>query len=1026
MKIFRDGPAVFAAFVLLVFLAVSCPAAPRDTISLDGTWSFATDPEQIGERDRWFEPGRALPPMPREGYAKTADGTIRVPGCWDPQGYGTETNRAKHNFIGKGWYKKTVPIPGDWKGRSVFLSITGMTRYAKVWIDGSSAGEEAIGCVSVHEWDVSKLLKPGKEAEITICIDSKQRCEIDALTGCSLLNVMVDSSGGIWGHVRLEARPNIRLDDPYIRTKIQDGVCRAEFSIIDETGRRGDETVALEIFEYRDGGPVGDPVAKTTAKPDRTGGRSVVEARVPGARLWSPESPNLYIARLTLLQGDRPVDEIQIRFGIREFRIEGGRLLLNDRPLFLRGYGDDHVYTREWSLPADKKVHLERLRLIRSFGFNYVRHHSTMMPPEYYEACDELGIMPMGEFLIRYQMFMPGEKAWREKVPEGTSPEAAIRTYLERWEAVVKQYRHHPSILCWVMGNELWDDNPGLTRMRTAFRDIAKRHDPDRFFLDSAGTWKRTILDPKNDRDTIDFYCCLFDEWSSPILNPGKFDFPDPPKPIVSHESGNYITFTRPDTIERFADSNFKPSWMFSGRQKLEQLGLRNEADDWALATEKLYLLHHKYNIELLRKNPNLSGYQWWLFQDYWMTSNGLADTTFRLKSIAPEDVLPFNSAVVLLQDGLETTYRSGDDFAVNLLVSNCSPYELSGRVSWRLDAENQTVAQGTENVSGTVPGALHAVGRMTATLPETSAPVEMKLRVSMSSSTINVPENFWTARLFPKTIVPETGKTSVYIDEETTDKTPAWDIPAIPATQPLPSDAVYVVSTLNPEILDALDRGAAVVLPSRLTTTPAIALKYQSTWWLGGGSDKDNHTGTYVYDHPVVRDMAPGHWGDIAWAHLLEGAEKHLLDSAPCRPEILVRALPSLRRVQDSAVLYKVGVGRGTLFVSGLNHFNGKDRPENAWLLKKLIEDAARFEPPTARWPKEFCKSEPPLEVPEGMVHGFRSLGAIRPNPGSWISYRSKTDKNTIRCMSAGRHGRARAWNGTRTSCRVIFPVIP
>ena len=59
----------------------------------------------------------------------------------------------------------------------------------------------------------------------------------------------------------------------------------------------------------------------------------------------------------------------------------------------MRGYGDDHVYVKEFSMPADKAMYVERLRKIKALGFNHVRLHSTIMPPEYYEACDEVGMM---------------------------------------------------------------------------------------------------------------------------------------------------------------------------------------------------------------------------------------------------------------------------------------------------------------------------------------------------------------------------------------------------------------------------------------------------------------------------------------------------------------------------------------------------------------------------------------------------------------------------------------------------------
>jgi beta-galactosidase/beta-glucuronidase len=542
--------------------------AERETLSLDGTWHFATDPAGVGEAEQWFAPGKQLPKMPLEGYAKTADGTIRVPGCWDAQGYGTETDKVKHNFIGKGWYKKTVRIPERWNGEKIFLTVTGIARYAKVWIDGVSVGPEAVGCVSIHEWDVTPLIKPGKEIDVTICVDSKQRYEIDALFGCAQLADYMDIVwGGIWGHVRLEARPTVRLDDLLIRTKI-DGTCTARLAVLRDDSAADCNALTFEVFDAASKKSVAKTTVPLTGDRKLTAARTplTVDVRVPKPKLWSPDATNLYHAKISLQKDNLIVDTIQTRFGIREFRIDGSDLLLNGKKLMLTGYGDDHIYPQEWSLSSDKEMYLKRLRIIRSYGFNFVRHHSTTMPPEYYEACDETGVIPMVEFLIVYQPFMPGEPTWLSQVPQGTSTEPAMKTYLERWEAVVKQYRNHPSILCWIMGNELGGPLPQFAQLRRDFYRIAKEHDLDRFFLDTdGGDWKGYFDDPKNDRDTLDFVSYQFDEWTSPVLNPAKFTLPKQRKPTLSHEAGNYITFTRPNEIDMYKTSNFKPFWMTGG-----------------------------------------------------------------------------------------------------------------------------------------------------------------------------------------------------------------------------------------------------------------------------------------------------------------------------------------------------------------------------------------------------------------------------------------------------------------------------
>jgi hypothetical protein len=178
------------------------------------------------------------------------------------------------------------------------------------------------------------------------------------------------------------------------------------------------------------------------------------------------------------------------------------------------------------------------------------------MPPEYYEACDEVGMIANAEFPVCYAHFLPGTgEQWRQRVRKGADPAPANETLLREWTAAVKRHRNHPSLFCWVMGNEIWDGIP----LRYDFQRIARQLDPGRFFVDSDGVWGddfvvpgSNILKYKKDRDTLDLYFLSFNVFSHPFENPAKFQTPDPPiKPVVSHEEGNYVTFSRPDVVIR-------------------------------------------------------------------------------------------------------------------------------------------------------------------------------------------------------------------------------------------------------------------------------------------------------------------------------------------------------------------------------------------------------------------------------------------------------------------------------------------
>ena len=132
----------------------------------------------------------------------------------------------------------------------------------------------------------------------------------------------------------------------------------------------------------------------------------------------------------------------------------------------------------------------------------------------------------------------------------------------------------------------------------------------------------------------------------------------------------------------------------------------------------------------------------------------------------------------------------------------------------------------------------------------------------------------------------------------------------------------------------------------------------FKTSWWKGTDFGQANHSGTFVYDHPVTRAMAPDGWCDEGWCHLIDGARKYKLEAAPSRPDVIVRALPTLERVEDAAMLYEVGVGKGCLIISGLNHQGAAGRPENDWLMARLLEHAAEHPRPQAKWPVSFLRA--------------------------------------------------------------------
>ncbi len=930
--------------------------------------------------------------MPRPGYAAWAKGEIRVPGIWDHQGYGTPTDKVYHNFVGKGWYKREATIPADWAGRRRLLVVTGVHRYAKVWIDHHYAGEQ-IGYLSQLESDVTDYLAPGRTVTITIQVDSKQRWEVDTMFGTlDLADYMDVAWGGIWGHVYLETRAEASLSQLYVQADVPASACSASAVFCGKGGLA--DRARLEVSD-----PGGRAVAKAeTPLPTPLADGQVLRlaATIPGVQLWSPDSPALYTARLSILRGETAVDAVESRFGMRQVEVRGPHILLNGRRLMLRGYGDDHVFAEQMAMPVDKEVYLKRLRLIKSYGFNHVRHHSAIMPPEYYDACDEAGMMPTAEFPIAYASFLPRSPSWKGRVRPGTDPAAAEETYRRQWAAAILRHRNHPSIFCWVMGNELWDGVP----LRRDFRRIVQRLDPGRLFCDSDGLFGG-ILDAAKDRDTLDLYFLMFNVQSDAIDNPAKFHTPRPKKPLVSHEQGNFVTFTRPDVIDQFRH-NIKPFWLTRGKERLARLGLLEEAGRWAEKSERLYLLCHKYDLEALRKNPFISGYHWWLFQDYWTSSNGLVDHYFRPKAISAEEVRRFNNDVVLLQDGWEPTCRGASRLGLRLLVSNYSPEPIrQARLTWQVRRNGRSTGIKGQTEVDVGQGEVALAAQPAVDLPEVEQPAGLTLETDLEVGRRHY-ANQWHTRLYPARLKPVVLPVPLFADPLGLRYCRAFGAQPIPEEKPLSGRAVYVVGSLERRVTAAVQRGACVILLDQGgELLPWHGVTYRTSWWKAGDSLATNLCGTLVYEHPVTRAMAPGGWCDDGWFHLVEGGRKFVLEGAPTRPDVLVRALPSLAAVEDDAMLFEVGIGNGAMIASGLNHEAARGRPEGEWLIARLLEYAAGQPHPKATWPASFLPlPEPPPPGPH--LSGFQRLLLNQGEESVWYSYREDNAKTCV-CRQTG-----------------------
>lgn len=115
--------------------SIAFASEPSLSVSLEGQWKFIIDPANAGIQKGWNKPE----------YNDAAWGVINVPGLWEDQGYTQENpnwteDRLKRPYSGYAWYRRTIIVPADWKGRKIFLNLGYIDDFDWTYVNGTMVG----------------------------------------------------------------------------------------------------------------------------------------------------------------------------------------------------------------------------------------------------------------------------------------------------------------------------------------------------------------------------------------------------------------------------------------------------------------------------------------------------------------------------------------------------------------------------------------------------------------------------------------------------------------------------------------------------------------------------------------------------------------------------------------------------------------------------------------------------------------------------------------------------------------------
>ncbi|EFE1127516.1 TPA: beta-galactosidase [Escherichia coli] len=409
--------------------------------SLNGEWRFA-----------WFPAPEAVPESWLECDLPEAD-TVVVPSNWQMHGYDAPiyTNVTYPITVNPpfvpvenptGCYSLTFNVDESWlqEGQTRII-FDGVNSAFHLWCNGRWVGYGQDSRLP-SEFDLSAFLRAGENRLAVMVVRWSD--------GSYLEDQDMWRMSGIFRDVSLLHKPTTQISDFHVATRFNDDFSRAVLEAeVQMCGELRDElrvTVSLWQGETQVASgttPFGGEII------DERGGyadRVTLRLNVENPALWSAEIPNLYRAVVELHTADGTLIEAEAcDVGFREVRIENGLLLLNGKPVLIRGV-NRHEHHPLHGQVMDEQTMVQDILLMKQNNFNAVRCSHYPNHPLWYTLCDRYGLYVVDEANIETHGMVPMNRL--------TDDPRWLPAMSERVTRMVQRDRNHPSVIIWSLGNE--------------------------------------------------------------------------------------------------------------------------------------------------------------------------------------------------------------------------------------------------------------------------------------------------------------------------------------------------------------------------------------------------------------------------------------------------------------------------------------------------------------------------------------------------------------------------------------------
>lgn len=873
----------------LFLINIQIQVKAQGVISLAGKWNVKLDSLDEGVSQQWFNQ--------KFGTA------IQLPGTLDDAGIGAKTNLTdgkiekevllkltrKHSYIGATWYTKDIVIPQNWKNKQVYLYLERVIWNTQVWIDGKEAGTAESLSVP-HRFDLSTLLTPGRH-RIAIRIDNRKQYDISYK---GMAHAYTDGTQIIWNGVigKIQLIAKNMLDVNLIQTypKVEDKSVAVSVLLQNNLKKEAKGDLIVQVLDKNKS--VVASKSLTVALPIGESNKTIMLALGKNALLWDEFNPNLYTVKVQLIGSKKAAAVAETTFGLREIVSNKNNILINGKPVFLRGTLECNVFPLTGHPPMNEKGWLKVFNTAKEYGLNHLRFHSWYPPEAAFKVADSLG------FYLQVELPLWSLTVGKDEKTNRFIEEEAIR--------ISKEYGNHPSFCLWSMGNELQGDFKWMSKLVNTLKAIDKRH----LYTTTTFTFEKNhgVWPEPDDEFFITQYTKkgwvrgqgIFNSFAPNFSTDYTAAVEGMQVPLITHEIGQYSVYPNIEEIKKYTGVldplNFKAI-----RTDLQKKKLLPFAQSFMLASGKFAANLYKEEIERAMKTKGISGYQLLDLHDFPGQGTalvGVLDAFWDSKGlVTPEEHRMYTNVVVPLIRFKKATYNNTEKFEAKAEVANFSSSNLKDITPvWLVtDQQGNLLFNGELNNTDIPLGSGIKLGDFGFELKTITKATELTIELQLKGTSY---KNRWTIWVYPA---------QLNLNEP---------------------DILFTTSFKD--ALKYLDEGKNVLLNPDTATINGVKGRFAPVFWSPVHFPDQPGTMGILCEpkHPALANFPTQFYSNWQWWDLITSSKTMVIDSLPSMVPI-VRVIDNFYKNRKMANIIEAKVGNGNLILVSLDishHLN--ERP--------------------------------------------------------------------------------------------------